>query len=81
MAEFVKTYRQEQAEATRVRIAEAARRLFAANGYGATSIDAIAKDAGVATRTIYSAFGTKRETPVADLRPVASGGRRGRAGW
>jgi AcrR family transcriptional regulator len=61
MPESVKTYRQEQAEATRVRIAEAARALFAANGYGATSIDAIAKEAGVATRTVYSAFGTKRE--------------------
>jgi AcrR family transcriptional regulator len=61
MAGSVKTYRQEQAELTRVRIAEAARRLFADTGYGATSIDAIAKEAGVATRTVYSAFGTKRE--------------------
>lgn len=61
MGGSVKTYRQEQAEATRVRIAEAARRLFADDGYGATSIDAIAKEAGVATRTVYSAFGTKRE--------------------
>ncbi|GAA3590017.1 helix-turn-helix domain-containing protein [Kribbella ginsengisoli] len=61
MAESVKTYRQEQAELTRVRIAEAARKLFADAGYGATSIDAIAKEAGVATRTVYSAFGTKRE--------------------
>lgn len=61
MPEAVKTYRQVQAEETRLRIARAARRLFAAQGYGATSIDAIAKEAGVATRTIYSAFGTKRE--------------------
>ncbi|MEU4197637.1 TetR family transcriptional regulator [Kribbella sp. NPDC026611] len=61
MPEGVKSYRQVQAEETRVRIAQAARRLFAAQGYGATSIDAIAKDAGVATRTVYSAFGTKRE--------------------
>ncbi|MFI5708566.1 TetR/AcrR family transcriptional regulator [Kribbella sp. NPDC051620] len=61
MAGSVKTYRQEQAELTRIRIAEAARKLFAGNGYGATSIDAIAKEAGVATRTVYSAFGTKRE--------------------
>lgn len=61
MPEAVKTYRQVQAEETRIRIAEAARRLFAAQGYGATSIDAIAKEAGVATRTVYSAFGTKRE--------------------
>ncbi|HEY3512335.1 helix-turn-helix domain-containing protein [Kribbella sp. NPDC051137] len=61
MAEAVKTYRQVQAEETRIRIAQAARRLFAERGYGATSIDAIAKQAGVATRTVYSAFGTKRE--------------------
>ncbi|TDW23580.1 TetR/AcrR family transcriptional regulator [Kribbella kalugense] len=61
MPEAVKTYRQVQAEETRSRIARAARRLFAAQGYGATSIDAIAKEAGVATRTVYSAFGTKRE--------------------
>ena len=55
------TYRQEQAAATRLRIAEAAREMFAANGYGGTSIDAIAGEAGVAVRTVYSAFGTKRE--------------------
>ena len=55
------TYRQEQAAATRVRIAEAARRLFTAHGYGSTSIDAIATEAGVAVRTVYSAFGTKRD--------------------
>lgn len=55
------TYRQVQAQATRERIAEAARHLFAADGYGATSIEAIAAEAGVAVRTVYSAFGTKRE--------------------
>ncbi len=55
------TYRQEQAAATRDRIARAARRLFAEHGYGATSIEAIAEAAGVAVRTVYSAFGTKRE--------------------
>jgi AcrR family transcriptional regulator len=55
------TYRQAQAAATRERIAEAARRLFAAAGYGATSIEAVAAEAGVAVRTVYSAFGTKRE--------------------
>jgi AcrR family transcriptional regulator len=55
------TYRQQQAAATRDRIAEAARRLFAAEGYGATSMEAIATAAGVAPRTVYSVFGTKRE--------------------
>lgn len=55
------TWRQQQAAATKDRIAEAARRLFAARGYGTTSIDAIAGQAGVAVRTVYSSFGTKRE--------------------
>lgn len=65
MSESVKTprpsYRQEQADATRVRIADAAQRLFARDGYGATSMDAIAREAGVGTRTVYAAFGAKRE--------------------
>lgn len=55
------TYRQLQAQATRQRIADAARRLFAADGYGATSMETIAGEAGVAVRTIYAAFGAKRE--------------------
>ena len=55
------SYRQEQAAATRDRIAEAARRLFADLGYGSTSIEAIAAEAGVAVRTVYAAFGAKRE--------------------
>src|SRR4051794_14220276 len=55
------TYRQEQAAATRQRIAAAARRLFAANGYRPTTMDAIAAEAGVASRTVYTAFGAKRE--------------------
>jgi AcrR family transcriptional regulator len=64
MAAAVKSpsrYRQEQAAATRARIAEAARGLFAAQGYGSTSMEAIAAEAGVAVRTVYSAFGAKRE--------------------
>jgi AcrR family transcriptional regulator len=55
------TYRQLQAEQTRDRIAAAARRLFAAGGYRTTSMEAIAAEAGVAPRTVYSAFGAKRE--------------------
>jgi len=55
------SWRQQQAQGTRDRIAEAARHLFAQQGYGATSIEAIAAEAGVATRTVYSAFGAKRE--------------------
>lgn len=55
------TYRQEQAQATRDRICAAARRLFAAQGYRMTSVAAIAAEAGVAERTVYTAFGAKRE--------------------
>lgn len=55
------TLRQEQAAATRHRIAAAARRLFAERGYSATSLTAVAAEAGVAARTVYTAFGSKRE--------------------
>lgn len=56
----VKTWRQQQADATKDRIADAARASFASDGYAATSIDAIARGAGVGVRTVYAAFGTKR---------------------
>ena len=55
------TYRQKQAAATKDRIAEAARELFAVGGYRPTSMEAVASAAGVAPRTVYSAFGAKRE--------------------
>lgn len=57
----ISSYRREQAEATKARIAEAARSLFARDGYSATSMDAIARQAGVGNRTVYAAFGAKRE--------------------
>jgi AcrR family transcriptional regulator len=53
-------YRQLQAEETKRRIARAARQLFAEQGYARTSIAAVAAAAGVATRTVYAAFGTKQ---------------------
>jgi AcrR family transcriptional regulator len=55
------TYRQQQAQQTKERIAGAARRLFASRGYGATSIETIAAEAGVGVRTVYAVFGNKRE--------------------
>jgi len=47
------------AEGTRAAITAAARRLFAAQGYTATPIGRIAREAGVAVPTVYAAFGTK----------------------
>jgi AcrR family transcriptional regulator len=52
--------RQRQAEETRRRIAEAARRLFVKRGYAGTTIDAVARRAGVAPQTVYAVFASKR---------------------
>jgi AcrR family transcriptional regulator len=51
--------RRAQAEATRREILEAAERLFVRDGYGPTTMAAIAKEAGVALKTVYVAFETK----------------------
>ncbi len=52
--------RREQAAATRAAILEAAQRLFERNGYVGTSMAEIAAEAGVALKTVYLAFETKR---------------------
>jgi AcrR family transcriptional regulator len=49
-----------QAAATRAEILDAALRLFEQRGYTATSMAAIAAEAGVALKTVYLAFQTKR---------------------
>ena len=51
--------RAEQAAATRRLILDAATRLFVARGYAATSIDAIADEAGVGRSTVFAAAGGK----------------------
>src|SRR3954451_18306657 len=51
--------RREQAAATRAAILEAAERLFERDGYPATTMGAIAKEAGVSLKTVYLAFETK----------------------
>jgi TetR/AcrR family transcriptional regulator, regulator of autoinduction and epiphytic fitness len=52
--------RRAAAKTTRLRIAECARRLFAERGYGATSIEAIAREAGASVPTFYAIYGSKR---------------------
>jgi AcrR family transcriptional regulator len=52
--------RREQAAATRREILEAALRLFEQRGYTATSMAAVAAETGVALKTVYLAFQTKR---------------------
>jgi AcrR family transcriptional regulator len=51
--------RQTQSKMTRLRIIEAATRLFTEIGYGATSIDQIAEAAGVGRATVFTAVGGK----------------------
>ena len=53
------TRRREQAAATRRDILGAAQRLFERDGYAATTMAAIAREAGVALKTVYIAFETK----------------------
>ena len=57
--------RQRQAEETRSGGVAAARHLFARAGYQATTIDAIAGEAGVSVQTVYAVFGSKRGVMLA----------------
>jgi AcrR family transcriptional regulator len=52
---------------------DAAGRLFIADGYGATTIQAIADEAGVAVQTVYAVFG-KKPTILAELLDVTIAG-------
>jgi AcrR family transcriptional regulator len=68
MADGVKTSRRayrspvrtDQAQQTRRRILESARRLFIEHGFAGTTVAAIADDAGVTPQTIYLSVGGKR---------------------
>jgi AcrR family transcriptional regulator len=51
--------RQQQAAATRRSILEAAEQLFVRDGYPATTMEAIAGEAGVSLKTVYLPFSTK----------------------
>ncbi len=51
--------RREQASATRVEIAEAARQLFAERGWAATTVRDIARAARVSEPTVYNTYGGK----------------------
>lgn len=51
----------ERTEATTTSLVAAARELFAADGYSATSLDAVVAKAGVTKGALYHHFGGKRE--------------------
>jgi AcrR family transcriptional regulator len=50
-----------QAEQTRAAFIGAARRLFASQGYAATSVKDIAREAGVSVQTLYDSVGSKAD--------------------
>ena len=52
--------RERQASITRSNIPAAAERLLTSRGYAKTTIEAIAREAGVSTQTVYAVFGSKR---------------------
>ncbi|GAA4208630.1 TetR/AcrR family transcriptional regulator [Streptosporangium oxazolinicum] len=72
--------RAERSRRTHEKIVEAARELFVAQGYGATSLQEVADRAGVAVQTVYFVFHNKRtlfkdvvDTSIAgDTEPVAT---------
>jgi AcrR family transcriptional regulator len=57
--------RRRQAQETRARVVEAARRLFAERGFPATTIADVAREAGVSQQTVYGGFGGKQGLVVA----------------
>ncbi len=56
---YTSDLRAEQARATRRRIVAAAAELFAARGYAATTIDDVARAAGVSRKTVFTSVGGK----------------------
>ncbi|MFD6073708.1 MULTISPECIES: TetR/AcrR family transcriptional regulator [Amycolatopsis] len=69
----VKGARSERAARTRRRIITAAKELFLADGYGATTLQQVAERAGVAVQTIYFTFRNK-PTLLKELVDVAIAG-------
>jgi AcrR family transcriptional regulator len=75
--------RERQARSTRQAIVSAARDLFVARGYAATTIDAVAERAGVGRKTVFSSVGGKGallklvwdQAIVGDDEPVAMADR------
>lgn len=52
--------RQQQADETRRRILDAARQLLLERGYDGTTIENVAREAGVSPQTVYATYGSKR---------------------
>ena len=64
--------RAEQTEATRRRIIDAARRLFAGQSFESVTMERLAEEAGVAIQTLYAAFGSKFNLACAVVQDALS---------
>ena len=62
--------RQEQAQMTRQRILEAARRLLSKGTYSSVTMEEIAKEAGVAYQTVYAVFGSKLKLAKEEIKSI-----------
>ncbi|MCT7661906.1 TetR/AcrR family transcriptional regulator [Mycobacterium deserti] len=77
--EYRSDLRSAQAEQTRRAVVDAASRLYVEHGYGGTTIDAVARAAGVSRKTVFTAVGGKLDllktaldwAVAGDDRPVA----------
>ncbi|WP_448062446.1 TetR/AcrR family transcriptional regulator [Cellulomonas hominis] len=69
----VRDGRSVRSSATRRKVVAAAQELFVRDGYAATSVEAIARAAGVGVQTVYYGFGTKRALLAACLDSAIAG--------
>lgn len=63
-------HRAQQAEETRQRVLEAARKVFIARGFAGTTMVQVAEEAGVSVETVYAGFGTKAELLASAVRAL-----------
>lgn len=66
--------RKDGAQATRFSVITAAATLFVRDGYGSTSIDAVAREAGVARATVFNSVGGKPALMKAAYQAAVVGG-------
>jgi len=64
---------EEERRATRVRVVQAATKLFVANGYTATTMAGIAREAGVAMQSVYTAGRSKADLLQAAVQRAVAG--------
>jgi AcrR family transcriptional regulator len=70
---YLSPTRAQQADETRVRITEAAHELLVTKGFAPMTVDAVAREAGVSTQSVYSNFGSKAGLVEAVIERAAFG--------